>query len=213
VLGTLVEEISGQPLDEFLMERILVPLDMSDTFYKVPKTRNARVVTVHRTTEQGLVEAPNPAEISAPVYGDGGLHSTAADYVKFMQMFLNNGRAPNGTRLLSEASVQLMGQNHTGRVRVELQPTANPAVSEPFPIGAGRDTFGLGFQITGAHNALDARSPGSMSWAGIFNTEFWIDPARVVCGVLLMQYLPFYDATAIDALQGFEQRVYQGLAN
>jgi CubicO group peptidase (beta-lactamase class C family) len=213
VLGTLVEEISGQPLDEFLMERILVPLDMSDTFYKVPKTRNARVVTVHRTTEQGLVEAPNPAEISAPVYGDGGLHSTAADYVKFMQMFLNNGRAPNGTRLLSEASVQLMGQNHTGRVRVELQPTANPAVSEPFPIGAGRDTFGLGFQITGAHNALDARSPGSMSWAGIFNTEFWIDPARGVCGVLLMQYLPFYDATAIDALQGFEQRVYQGLAN
>ena len=52
-----------------------------------------------------------------------------------------------------------------------------------------------------------------MSWAGIFNTEFWIDPARGIGGVLLMQYLPFYDAAAIEALQGFERRVYQGLAD
>jgi CubicO group peptidase (beta-lactamase class C family) len=213
VLGTLVEEVSGQPLDEFLRERIFVPLDMSDTFYRVPAEKNHRVATIHRTTDQGLVEAPNPAEITAPVYGDGGLHSTAADYVKFIQLFLNNGRAPDGTRLLSEATVQLMGQNHTGRVLVELQPTTNPALSEPFPLGAGRDTFGLGFQVTGAHADAFARSPGSMSWAGIFNTEFWIDPARGIGGVLLMQYLPFYDVAAIEALQGFERRVYQGLAD
>ena len=213
VLGTLVEEVSGQPLDEFMAERIFVPLGMSDTFYQVPAPKASRVVTVHRTTPDGLVETPNPAEITAPVYGDGGLHSTAADYAKFIQMFLNDGRAPNGTRLLSEATVRLMGQNHTGSVRVEQQPGAIPALSEPFPLGAGRDTFGLGFQITGAHNDALARSPGSMSWAGIYNTEFWIDPARGVGGVLLMQYLPFYDAAAIEALQGFERRVYQGLAD
>jgi CubicO group peptidase (beta-lactamase class C family) len=168
---------------------------------------------VHRTTENGLVEAPNPADITAPAYGDGGLHSTAADYVKFMQMFLNGGRAADGTRLLSEATVALMGRNHTGNVRVERQPTANPAVSEPFPLGAGRDTFGLGFQITGAHPEPFARAPGSMSWAGIFNTEFWIDPRRGIGGVLLMQYLPFYDGAAIETLHGFERRVYQGLEN
>ena len=210
VLGKLVEEVSGQPLDEFVHERIFVPLDMSDTFYEVPASRNGRVATTHRTTPQGLVEDPNPAKISAPVYGDGGLHSTAADYVKFMQMFLNNGRAPDGKRLLSEASVKLMGQNMS-RVLVELQPTANPAVSQPFPLGAGRDAFGLGFQVTGAHNDELARSPGSLSWAGIFNTEFWIDPKRGVCAVLMMQYLPFYDPAAISTLQGFERRVYQGL--
>ena len=136
VLGTLVEEVSGQPLDEFVRERIFIPLGMSDTFYQVPAAKNHRIATVHRTTEQGLVEEPNPVEITAPVYGDGGLHSTAADYVKFVQMFLNNGRAPDGTRLLSEATVQLMGRNHTGRVLVELQPTANPGVSQPFPLGA-----------------------------------------------------------------------------
>lgn len=213
VLGTLVEEVSGKPLDRFLAERIFGPLGMSDTFYAVPAPKNGRVVTVHRTTAEGLVEAPNPESISAPVYGDGGLHSTAADYVKFMQMLLNGGRAPDGTRLLKEETVKLIDRNHTGAVRVELQPTTNEAVSKPFPLGAGRDTYGLGFQITGEPRDAGARAPGSMAWAGIFNTEFWIDPASGVCAVLLMQYLPFYDPDAIATLQGFEQRVYQGLGD
>jgi len=213
VLGTLIEEISGQPLEEFLSERIFVPLGMSDTFYTVPAQKAHRVVTVHRTTAEGLVEAPNPAEVTSPANGDGGLHSTAADYAKFIQLFLNDGRAPNGMRLLSEATVELIGENHIGAIFVEQQPAAMPALSEPFPLGAGRDKFGLGFQITGPHTEPWARSPGSMSWAGIFNTEFWIDPARGVGGVLLMQYLPFYDAAAITTLQGFERRVYEGLAD
>ena len=213
VLGTLVAEVSGQPLEEFLSERIFVPLGMSDTFYTVPPTKAGRVVTVHRKTAEGLVEAPNPAEITAPANGDGGLHSTAADYAKFIQLFLNDGRAPSGARLLSEATVKLMGQNHIGTVLVDQQPAALPALTEPFPLGAGRDKFGLGFQITAAPGERSMRSPGSMSWAGIFNTEFWIDPARGVGGVLLMQYLPFYDAAAIATLQGFERRVYEGLAD
>jgi methyl acetate hydrolase len=213
VLGTLVEEVSGQGLEEFLAERIFVPLGMSDTFYTVPAPKAHRVVTTHRRTPGGLVEAPNPAEITAPAYGDGGLHSTAADYAKFIQLFLNEGRAPNGMRLLSEATVELMGENHIGAIFVERQPAALPALSEPFPLGAGRDKFGLGFQITGPHSEPFARSPGSMSWAGIFNTEFWIDPVRGIGGILLMQYLPFYDAAAIRTLQGFERRVYEGLAD
>jgi len=213
VLGSLVEEVSGQPLDEFMMERIFVPLGMSDTFYTVPAPKVRRVVTVHRTTPEGLVETANTAEITAPVYGDGGLHSTAADYAKFIQLFLNKGRAPNGVRLLSEASVELMGENHIGAIFVEQQPAALPALTEPFPLGAGRDKFGLGFEITGPHTDRFARSPGSMAWAGIFNTEFWIDPRRGIGGVLLMQYLPFYDGAAIETLQGFEHRVYEGLAD
>src|SRR5688500_15471964 len=78
VLGSLVEEVSGQSLDEFLSERIFVPLGMSDTFYTVPPQKAGRVVTVHRTTAAGLVEEPNPAEIASPDNGDGGLNSTAA---------------------------------------------------------------------------------------------------------------------------------------
>jgi CubicO group peptidase (beta-lactamase class C family) len=102
-----------------------------------------------------------------------------------------------------------MTRNHTGTVRVRLQEAAIPALSAVFPLGAGRDSYGLGFQVTGTPAVPGMRSPGSLSWAGIFNTEFWIDPARGVGGILLMQYLPFYDRQAIEALQGFEQRVYQ----
>ncbi len=208
VLGRLVEQVSKQPLDRFVQARILGPLGMTDTFYSVPDSKHDRVATIHRTTDKGLVEDSNPAKIDAPVYGDGGLHSTAADYVKFMQMFLHGGVAADGRRLLAAKTIEMMGENQIGAVRVEQQPTANPLVSRPFPLGAGRDTFGLGFQITGAHDDPHARSPGSMSWAGIFNTEFWIDPQRKLCGVLLMQYLPFYDESAIDTLVGFERLVY-----
>jgi CubicO group peptidase (beta-lactamase class C family) len=213
VLGTLVEEVSGQPLEDFLSERIFVPLGMSDTFYNVPAQKVSRVVTIHRRTAEGFVETPNGAAVTSPANGDGGLNSTAADYAKFIQMFLNNGRAPSGMRLLSEATVELMGENQIGAVFVELQPAAVPALSEPFPLGAGRDKFGLGFQITAPHEEPFARSASSMAWAGIYNTEFWIDPARGIGGVLLMQYLPFYDAAAIATLQGFERRVYEGLAD
>ena len=212
VLGQIVEKVSGEPLEQFFRERIFEPLGMQDTFYTVPAAKRDRVVTVHRTTQWGkLVEMPNPDVVTSPAFGDGGLSSTAADYVKFMQMFLNHGRAPKGKRLLSEKSVELMGSNEIGPLHVELQPTTDRTLSEPFPLGGGRDTFGFGFQITGEHNDPDARSPGSMSWAGIYNTEFWIDPKRGVCAVLLMQYLPFVDNTAIQTLQGFERDVYEGL--
>ena len=212
VLGQIVEKVSGEPLEQFFREHIFEPLGMQDTFYTVPASKHDRVVTVHQTTEHGLVEVPNPEVITSPAFGDGGLNSTAADYVKFMQMFLNHGRAPNGKRLLSEKTIELMGSDQIAPLHVELLPTANPAVSEPFPLGGGRDTFGFGFQVTAKHDAPYEPSPGSMSWAGIYNTEFWIDPKRGVCAVLLMQYLPFYDNTAIETLQGFQHYIYRGLA-
>ena len=95
---------------------------------------------------------------------------------------------------------------------VEQQPAAIPARTKPFPLGAGRDKFGLGFQIAAqATRCAKYRSAGSMSWAGIFNTEFWIDPKQQVGGVLMMQVLPFYDDGAIRTLQKFEAAVYRSV--
>jgi CubicO group peptidase (beta-lactamase class C family) len=184
---------------------------MTDTGYAVPNDKRGRVVTGHRMTDSGLVEAPVPAEVRSAVSGDGGLYSTAPDYAKFIQLVLNGGRAPDGTRLIEAQSLREMGRNQLGDVRVELQDEPLPLLARAFPLGAGRDGFGLGFQVTGEHDDDDERAPGSLSWAGIFNTEFWIDPANGVGGVLLMQYLPFYDQEAIDTLVGFEARVYEGL--
>jgi CubicO group peptidase (beta-lactamase class C family) len=210
VLGLLVEALSGHTLERFFEERIYTPLGMNDTWYAVPAEETARVATVHTSSPEGLVEWQNDERVLSPANGDGGLNSTAADFIKFTQMLLNGGRAADGTQLLREDSVKLMGRNHTGAVRVSLQPAASP-VTRPFPLGADRDTFGLGFQITGAPREPDMRAPGSMSWAGIFNTEFWIDPEEGISAVLRMQYLPFYDDAAIEALQGFERRVYRHL--
>jgi methyl acetate hydrolase len=211
VLGKLVEKVSGKELEAFMRERIFVPLGMTDTSYDVPVAKTARVVTIHRWEGGRLVETPNAGSVASPHNGDGGLSCTAADYAKFIQMFLNEGRAPDGKQLVSAHTVQLMAQNHTGTVRVRLQDAAAPAVSAVFPLGAGRDSYGLGFQVTASPAVPNQRSPGSLAWAGIFNTEFWIDPARGVGGILLMQYLPFYDKAAIETLIGFEQRVYQTL--
>ena len=212
VLGRLVETVSDQPLDGFLQDRILGPLGMIDTAYFVPNENRNRAVTVHAKAGQALVESPNPeGELRAGVRGDGGLFSTASDFAKFIRMFLNGGLGPDGVRLLSTESVSLMGQNHIGGLRVQRQPVADPVRSRPFPLGAGRDKFGLGFQITGSHDDNEMRSVGSLSWAGIYNTEFWIDPEKGLGGVILMQYLPFYDEPAIETLTGFEQRVYRHL--
>jgi methyl acetate hydrolase len=95
---------------------------------------------------------------------------------------------------------------------VELQSVAAPSLTRPFPLGAGHDKFGLGFQIASSdpQHAM-FRSPGSMSWAGIYNTEFWIDPVQHIGGVMMMQVLPFYDDSAIRTLRDFEKLVYQNL--
>ena len=213
VLGRLVEKLSGQPLDEFMRKRIFEPLGMHETWYEVPAEKLARVATVHRWADGKRVEVPNGNEVRSPVQGDGGLNTTAADYAKFIALFLNHGRAHDGHQLVQQSTLVLMGRNHIGGVRVRLQEAAVPSLSAVFPLGAGRDLFGLGFQVTGTPAVKDMRSPGSLSWAGIYNTEFWIDPEKGIGGILLMQYLPFYDRAAIETLVGFEQRVYQTLGH
>jgi CubicO group peptidase (beta-lactamase class C family) len=106
-----------------------------------------------------------------------------------------------------------MGENQIGPVFVSQQTIGLPALSKPFPLGAGHDKFGLGFQLTSAGpDTATYRRAGSMSWAGLFNTEFWIDPHTGIAGVLLMQYLPFYDDSAIRTLREFEAAVYKDLA-
>jgi methyl acetate hydrolase len=212
VVGRVLEEIEGVGLDQFLAVRLFEPLGMHDTFYVVPDNKANRVTTTHRSDATGqLIETPNPASITSAVSGDGGLHATASDYARFIQLILNDGVTPDGDRLLASESIAELKRSQLGDVRVALMDEPAPNLSRAFPLGAGRDGFGLGFQITGEHDNPGMRAPGSMSWAGIFNTEFWIDPENGIGGILLLQYLPFYDPDAIELLQGFEARVYSGL--
>jgi CubicO group peptidase (beta-lactamase class C family) len=209
-LGRLVEKVSRLPLETYFRQHIFDPLSMADTFYFIPESKEARLAAVNRREADGaLVKEPNqPAVRGFTPIGGAGLASTAADYVRFVRMLLNGGEL-DGTRVLSAASVAAMGENQIGELCARAVQTALPGRSNDFSFVAdGRDKWGLGFLIT-ADSVPGKRSAGSLSWGGIFNTYFWIDPARGVAGVILMHFLPFADRQALALYDAFERGVYQ----
>jgi methyl acetate hydrolase len=215
VVGKLVEAVSGQKLEDYFREHIFVPLKMNDTSYNVPEAKGPRLVAQQQRAGDrmdGTIELQKPQPgltIAAPI-GGGGLASTADDYGRFMRMLLNGG-ALDEARVLKPETVALMGQNHIGAVSVPALKSALPRSADFTFIADGRDKWGLGFLIT-ADQVQGKRSPGSLSWGGINNTFFWIDPTRGIAGVIMMQYLPFADAKALAVYDAFERGAYQ-LAN
>jgi len=212
VVGRLVEVVSGQKLEDYFRQHIFAPLKMSDTSYNVPQDKAARLVAQQQRAGDrmdGAVVLQSPQlglTIPAPI-GGGGLASTASDYGRFVRALLNGGEL-DGARVLKAETVALMGQNHIGALGVPALKTALPRSADFTFIADGRDKWGLGFLIT-ADQVPGKRSPGSLSWGGINNTYFWIDPSRGIVGVILMQYLPFADAKALAVYDAFERGAYQ----
>jgi len=210
-LGDIVKTLTGQSLEAYYQSQIFRPLQMADTSYQLPDAKLTRLVTIHRREDTGLIEMPNPAKYTGTEQGDGGLVSTASDYAAFLQMLLNEG-SWRGARLLKAGTVRSMASNQIGSVIVGEMPAVLPKTSAAFPFGAGKDKFGLGFQITMTEGkAIHERSAGSYTWAGIFNTHFWVDPKRGIGVIFLTQKLPFYDATTMDVMRRFERLIYQNL--
>jgi methyl acetate hydrolase len=209
-VGRLVEKVSGQSLEDYFRQHIFTPLGMADTFYFVPKDKEARLVTVNRRIADGSIvkESVQPPTSGFTPIGGGGLSSTAYDYLRFTRALLNGGEL-DGVRILSAGTVALMEQNHIGAVGVPAQKTALADRSDDFSfIADGRDKWGLGFLIT-ADAVPGKRSVGSLSWGGINNTYYWLDPTRGITGVILMQFLPFADRKALALYDAFERGVYQ----
>jgi methyl acetate hydrolase len=213
VVGRLVEVVSGQKLEEYFHDHIFVPLKMNDTSYNVPESKGPRLVAQQQRAgakmDGDIVLQIPPLvglTIASPI-GGGGLASTAEDYGRFMRMFLNGG-ALDGVRILKAETVALMSQNQIGAVTVPALKSALPRSADFTFIADGRDKWGYGFLIT-VDQIPGKRSPGSLSWGGINNTYFWIDPARGVAGTIMMQYLPFADAKALAVYDTFERGAYQ----
>ncbi len=140
--------------------------------------------------------------------GGGGLYSTGSDYLKFARMFLNHGSL-DGKTVLRPETVAMMGQNQIGDVNVVVLKSVLPDSSldaEFFPGMVKK--WGLGFMIN-TETAPTGRSAGSLAWAGLANTYFWIDPTKNIAGVILMQLLPFADPQALQTFAEFESRLYK----
>ena len=212
-IGQLVEVVSGQTLGDYLARNVLEPLGMTDTGFARSAEQQARTVSVHQRAEDGTL-APAAIELVTPdaeyQSGGHGLSSTAADYLAFVQMILKGG-SHNGAQILKPETVALMSENHIGDLAAGDMTTALPPLSNDVKFSPGVvHKHGLGFLIN--TSALPgARAAGSLSWAGIFNSYYWIDPTKRVAGVIMMQILPFFDVKAIPVYERFEQATYQAL--
>ena len=212
VLGIIIEEVSGKSLDEYFRQQIFEPLKMSDTFFDVPEDKANRVATAHVRASDGEL-TPLPLSLHSGGFrsGGGGLYSTASDYMRFLRSLLNGGEF-EGVRILNSESVDLMAQNQIGELDVpDTIQTANPALSNDVDFKSMRaKKFGLGFLIN-TDDGTGGRSVGSLSWAGLYNSYYWIDRENDVCGVLITQILPFYDADVVTLMNKFESAVYAEL--
>jgi CubicO group peptidase (beta-lactamase class C family) len=211
-VGKAIEAVSGKRLDAYLRDHLLTPLGMSDTGFKLGESQRKRLVAMHQRGEDGSL-APIPFELEQePEFhmGGGGLYGTAGDYIKFTQMILNKGKG-NGNQVLKPETVAMMGQNHIGELTISRMTTAVAWATNDVDLYPGMvKKWGLSFLINTAKTP-EGRSPGSLAWAGLANTYFWIDPARNVSGVMLMQLLPFADQKCLEAFAGFERGIYAGL--
>ena len=211
-VGKAVEAVSGKRLDAYLRDHIFAPLGMNDTGFKLTDAMRKRLVGMHARNPDGSL-APLPFELEQdPEFhmGGGGLYSTATDYIKFCQMILNKGRG-NGNQVLRPETVASMSQNHIGDLVVTKMTSAALIYTNDVDLYPDMvKKWGLSFLIT-TDKTPEGRSAGSLAWAGLANTFFWIDPARDVAGVILMQMLPFCDARCLEAFAGFERGIYAGL--
>ncbi len=190
VLGYLVEILSGKPLDLFLRERIFIPLGMEDTGFYVPKENLDRVGAVYAPDSAGIkiIMKPDTNSVSTPVKflsGNGGLYSTAADYMIFSQMLLNKG-VYDGVRILGSKTVDLMTTNQVSGITMPGDDFFGPLMT-----GMG---FGFGFAVLNDNiKANIIGTNGSYWWSGSGNTYFYIDPHEDLVVILMAQFVPnFY---------------------
>ncbi len=208
--GKAVERVSGMSLDGYMRERIFTPLGMKDTGFILRPDQQARLATVH---SRGADDKFTPIEFGMPqapefFMGGGGLYSTGRDYLTFLRALLGNGKL--GTvQILKPETVALMNKNSVGDLNVTLLKTAQPDLTNDAEFFPGiPKKWGLAYMI----NTLDVpgrRSAGSLAWAGLANTYFWLDPKRRMTGVIMTQVLPFADAKTLQLLADFETAVYQ----
>jgi len=211
--GRIIEAVSGLPLEDYFRERISGPLGMKDTTYVTTNEQRARQARLHTRGADGAlaVQPLEPVPVKGEFWPAGGpLYSTARDYLTFLQMLLNGGEL-NGARLLKPETVALMSQNHTGTIPCGVLKAELRNLSNDVDLFPGADIrWGLGYMLN-LQAGPNGRSAGTVSWGGLFNTYYWLDPAKRVAGLIMTQVLPFADARVLKVYGQLERGVYESL--
>jgi CubicO group peptidase (beta-lactamase class C family) len=188
VLGRVIEVVSGEKLSDYFRKHIFEPLGMKDTYFYLPKEKQARLVPIYGYDSNNQFELiKNAGIIANPDYpkntdighyaGGGGLSSTAMDYAIFIQTLLNNGEY-NGKRILGRKTIEMM----TADQMIQLNKEGKGYSQRP------GETFCLGFSlITDQGRGIGPKSPGTYEWSGYFATKFFIDPKEDLIFVGMMQ--------------------------
>jgi CubicO group peptidase (beta-lactamase class C family) len=210
-VGLAIEAESGQDLAAYFAENILGPLGMAKTAFVATESNLAPLHA--RLPEGGVATIPSmAAALAASEFrsGGGGLFGTGGDYMRFLRMILNRG-ALDGVHVLRAETVDMMGRNQIGDLRAGALGSVMAHMSLPFDLFPGMRTgWGLGFLIN-PDPRPGGRSAGSLAWAGLANTHYWIDPSAGLAGLLLTQIFPFGDPGVIGLVRDFETATYAEL--
>ncbi|MBL6458048.1 beta-lactamase family protein [Belnapia sp. T6] len=208
--GLAVEAVTGRRLGEAIREGITGPLGMVDTGFRLGEAQRARLSAMHARGADGSLtpirfEVPQEPEFEM---GGGGLYGTARDYLCFCRMVLNGGTL-DGARILSPETAAALGQNQMGTLLVQRMESCIPGASHHAEFFPGQPKrWSLAFMLNEAAHPEGGRAAGSMAWAGLGNTYYWIDPLHDRAGVLVTQSLPFADPRVLALLADFERAVY-----
>eukprot|EP01037_Dinobryon_pediforme_P010976 gene10976-11057_t len=206
IVGRACEVVTGLRLDELVRTEITDPLGMADTSFVTSAEQEARRAAVHRREPDGAMtrlELSRP-EALAYMAGGGGLHGTAQDYLKFLQAVMA------GTLLGPEMQAEFTSVQ-TGEIDVVPMVSSVPEISNDVMLYPDqRLKWSLGFLVNTAPTE-EGRSAGSLAWGGIFNTYYWIDRERDVCGLFMTQLLPFADPATLRAFRTYERAVHEAL--
>ncbi len=207
--GILIERMTNQTLEDYFFEHIFSPLNMTNTRFDLNPTQIDSLATLYIKDKGGKVSALGPWQNDPFQSGGSGLVSTANEYMRFLRMLLNGGEY-EGKRILKAETIDLMEQNNIGTLNVR-------PVLHSYMQDRSRDIkffehsnakFGLGFLIN-EDEINNARAAASLTWGGLYNTFFWIDPKNEICAVFITQILPFFDPETIDVYKNFEKLIYQ----
>lgn len=212
-VGKMIEAVSGMTLGEYFAQHITGPLGMADTAFAHTPSMLERAAAVHARLPDGSLQTMDlpPPENPEFEMGGGGLHGTMSDYGKFIRMILNDGEL-DGVRVLKPETVATMCENHIGELRVKNLVSVAPPFTNDAEFFPGQPkSWGLTFQINEIA-AETGRPAGTLMWAGLANSFYWIDRTNGIGGAYLSQILPFADAKSLDLFYDIERTVYQSLA-